>query len=109
MDAVFAAHRKLAGYYLRTDNAKGLLHNLACVLDPTRKLDLYESDTFEAKNAKIYKTAVRNYYVSHYDHMDRYVVGTATTDSAVSMDWHRHLSYIGKAVPVATHFRIFFM
>jgi hypothetical protein len=69
-DATSAAHQKLAEYYTRTDGSRGLLYNLACVLDPRQKLERYRSDAFEPKYVKIYEDEVRAFYEAGYAHLD---------------------------------------
>jgi hypothetical protein len=49
-----AAQGKLSAYYSRTDGHRGLLYNLACVLDLTQKLTLYNSNGFNEQNAREY-------------------------------------------------------
>ena len=43
-EAIQAARNKLATYYSRTEGEGGVIYNLACVLDPAQKLELYKGE-----------------------------------------------------------------
>ncbi len=65
-NCIALAHSKLSQYYAKTDGDKGLVYNLACVLDLSKRLQLYISLDFEAKYAGIDEAEVQKYYGEHY-------------------------------------------
>ncbi len=100
-DSVSAAHRKLAEYYSRTDGQGGTIFNLACVLDPMQKLDLYRSPAFEARYASIYETEFRTFYRDNYSHLENepdsvQQAARGTTDDFVSLAIAQHQASKGQ-------------
>ncbi len=83
---VTAAHGKLAKYYRKTEGAGGKIYNLACVLDPARKLSLYRSAAFEAQYADIYEKEFRDYYEANYAHFDDRQSDRASSQHLTSLD-----------------------
>jgi hypothetical protein len=63
------AHKKLSEYYSRTDGPRGLLYNLASVLDPTKKLSLYNGNGFEVNHAQEYEAEFRQFHDDFYSHL----------------------------------------
>jgi hypothetical protein len=68
---ITAAHVKLAKYYTKTEGPGGQVFNFACILDPARKLSLYQSSAFEPHYTAQYVKELRDYYETHYAHLDK--------------------------------------
>jgi hypothetical protein len=68
-DAVTAAHSKLAEY-TKTDGHRGTIYNLACILDPMQKLELYKSFAFKSHYVATYAREVRSFYDDEYAHLE---------------------------------------
>jgi hypothetical protein len=64
-----AAHKKLSEYYMRTDGPRGLLYNLASVLDPTKKLSIYNGNGFEVNHAQEYEAEFRQFHEDFYSNL----------------------------------------
>ncbi len=70
-NSVDAAHSKLSQYYTDTGGAKGLLYNLASILDPGKRLKPYKSPDFAADQASIYEAEFRAFYNEYYASYER--------------------------------------
>ncbi len=68
---VAAAHRKLSQYYTDMGCAKGILYNLACVFDPSKRLKPCKSFDFAAYQARIYKAKFCPFNNEHYTRYKR--------------------------------------
>jgi hypothetical protein len=75
---------KLHEYYSRTDGKQGLIYNLATILDPAQKLELYRSSDFGREWAKIYQSQARRKYASAYQHFERPSEQEPGADAATS-------------------------
>ena len=74
-EALEPAKEKIQQYYSQTSSSGGLLYNVGLVLDPRKKLSVYEEWPVEDPNqeswADQYKREFLNYYRSYYKGLER--------------------------------------
>jgi hypothetical protein len=81
-----AAQEKLSEYYTRTDGPRGLLYNLSCILDPTKKLSLYNGNGFEPQDAKEYEAEFRQFHEDFYSHLCSEELTERPSELSLGMD-----------------------
>jgi hypothetical protein len=88
-----AAHNKLSKYYSKTEGLGGKIYNIACVLNPARKLSLYCTPAFESRYAGQYEQEVRDYYATHYAHLIKIQSRVASETTAAQYDLDALVDY----------------
>jgi hypothetical protein len=84
--ALEAAKEKLGIYYGRTEKEKGIIYAVAAVLDPSKRLAAYDSDTWTPRERKFYKEQILTFYKENYLEFEtRPTVIPSTSSSAIEV------------------------
>ncbi|KAF8454280.1 hypothetical protein BDZ91DRAFT_561926 [Kalaharituber pfeilii] len=91
--------------YYKTTEKEGLIYNLACVLDPSQKLDLYKRwDETEEPSAtrtsweEIYRKEFCEYFQKHFQRFSTSTPAPATSSSASGSHRQSYIRQLGEAI-----------